>query len=154
AAALPSTVLAAEPGRPPALPPATPRPMDFVRDVQPILTQHCVRCHGAEKQRGGLRLDNAKSAFAGGNSGVVLKPGDPASLLRVAVAGLDPDLKMPPEGKPSLSTEQVAHLRAWIEQGAKWSSDTGSAATQTAKSSHWAFQPVGSPQPPAVRTAG
>ena len=75
--------------------------------------------HGSAKTKGGLRLDDAKSALAGGDSGPVILPGAKAAeskLLRL-VAGLDPELKMPPEG-PALSAADVGKLRAWIEQGA------------------------------------
>src|SRR5262245_49961887 len=58
------------------LPPAASRPVDFGRDVKPLLDRACVGCHGPEKQRGGLRLDVGKAALEGGNSGAVIKPGD------------------------------------------------------------------------------
>src|SRR2546423_1812508 len=87
-----------------ALPPAAKRVVGFRRDVRPILARNCVACHGAAKQRGGLRLDEGAAGLKGGNSGAVIVPGKAAAsrLLRL-VAGLDPDLKMPPEGKPPLS---------------------------------------------------
>src|SRR5262249_56928688 len=87
--------------RPPAeLPPAARIQVDFVRDIKPIFEKSCVGCHGAVKQRASLRLDQAKAALAGGNSGAVIKPGDAAgSRLLKAVAGLDADLKIPPDGK-------------------------------------------------------
>src|SRR5947209_4491624 len=93
-------------------------PIDFTRDVAPIFAKHCVACHGPGKPRGGLRLDDRKSALAGGNSGAVVVPGraDQSLLLR-AVAGRDADLKMPPKEKPPLTAEEVATLRGWIDQG-------------------------------------
>src|SRR5437762_8516509 len=48
---------------------AAPTPVDFVKDVQPLLKQRCWRCHGGDHQEGGLRLNEKKSAFAGGDSG-------------------------------------------------------------------------------------
>src|SRR6516162_9047331 len=123
------------------LPPATPRKIDFARDVQPILVKTCVSCHGPEKQRGGLRLDDEKAALKGGNRGKVIKPGDASgSRLLAVVAGLDPDVKMPPGERTPLTPEQVGHLRAWIEQGAHWAKGNGT--TTTVKSTHWAFQPI------------
>lgn len=132
------------------LPPAAARKIDFAKDVQPILAKNCIGCHGPDKQRGGLHLDDRTAAFKGGNTGPVIKPGDStgSQLLRV-VAGLDPELKMPPKGKTELTNEQIGILRAWIEQGAKWDA----AATTTAqgpRSKHWAFQPVRRPALPAV----
>src|SRR5262245_42670377 len=108
-------------GNDPALPSAAQRDVDFRRDVQPIRARACVACHGAAKQRGGLRLDDGAAALKGGNTGAVIVPGQAGkSRLLLLVAGLNAELKMPPEGKPPLSAEEVGLLRAWIEQGAKW----------------------------------
>src|SRR5262249_27765211 len=130
--------------------------VDFVQDIQPILARSCQPCHGSVKQRGGLRLDEAKAALQGGNSGAVLKPGDALqSRLFQVVAGLDPDLKMPPEGKTALTVREVGPVRAGIAEGAKWPKTTGTVAGARPPSSHWAFQPVGRPAPPlGVNRAG
>src|SRR5262245_34305835 len=89
----------------PVMPPAAKRSVEFAKDIHPILTKHCLGCHNADKQRGGVRLDNRESALKGGNGGPVLKPGDGAhSRLLQVVAGLDPEVKMPPEGKPGLTS--------------------------------------------------
>src|SRR5690242_858779 len=121
----------------PALRAAPPPSVDFDRDIHPILARACLSCHGAARHKGGLRLDDRTAALQGGNSGPVLKPGDAAGsrLLRV-VAGLDPDLKMPPDGKTPLTSEEVARLRAWIEQGARWGRESGTTA-EAVKSNHW-----------------
>jgi hypothetical protein len=68
----------------------------------------------------------------------------------LAVAGLDDELRMPPPEKKSLTTEQVAVLRTWIEQGAKWPKDDG-ATVQGPRSSHWAFRPIRRPALPSVK---
>jgi hypothetical protein len=127
-----------------------PKPVDFSRDVQPILARSCVSCHGAHKQRGGLRLDVAAAARAGGDTGPVITAGDAAgSRLVRLVSGTDPELKMPPGRRPPLTAAEVALLRAWIDQGAKWpASETADA--RAVKSNHWAFQPVRRPDLPAV----
>src|SRR5262245_60599855 len=99
----------------PSLPPAAAGSVDFARDVQPILTKSCLNCHNAAKRRGGLRLDDAAAALAGGDSGAVIVPGAKAAegrLLHV-VAGLDTEVKMPPDGPP-LTAAEVGTLRAWI----------------------------------------
>ena len=99
--------------RPRPLPAAAPGTIDFQRDIKPILTRTCLTCHGPEKQRGGLRLDSRKAVLEGGNSGPVLKPGDPASSrLLFIVAGLDADLHMPPKGKTPLTPREIGQLRA------------------------------------------
>jgi hypothetical protein len=136
------------------LPPAANRTIDFAKDIQPIFARSCVSCHGPDKQRGELRLDDGAAAMKGGNSGPVIKPGDAkGSRLLLLVAGLDPELKMPPEKQKPLTAEEVGLLRAWIEQGAKWPKGVGAAAAQTAKSQHWSFQPIRRPAVPAVKNA-
>src|SRR4051812_42691010 len=94
------------------------RKVDFVKDVQPILVRSCVSCHGKEKQRGGLRLDDGTLALRGGNSGPVIRPAAAANSKPLrAVAGLDPDRKMPRGKKAGLSPAEIALLRTWIHQG-------------------------------------
>src|SRR5947208_16213293 len=106
------------------LPPAASGSIDFQRDIKPILTRTCLSCHGPEKQRGGLRLDSRKAALEGGNGGPVLKPGDAAgSRLLFIVAGLDADLHMPPKGRTPLTPHEISLLRAWVDQGLKWTEE-------------------------------
>ncbi len=120
-------------------------PVDFAREVQPIFEQNCVSCHGSAKQSSGLRLDRKADALRGGDSvNPLIKPGDAAgSPLLQIVAGLKPDLVMPPKGK-RLSSEQIAVLRRWIEEGAVWPEDKSAAPDKK----HWAFQPVTRPPVP------
>ena len=122
-------ILAADP-----LPPAATRTVDFDRDIRPIFAKHCYTCHGDQKQKAGLRLDRRPDEMLP----KVVKAGhsDQSRLIRL-VAGIDPELQMPPAGPP-LSREQVSILRAWVDQGAKWPS---------AESDHWSFRPL---RPPAV----
>jgi len=112
-------VMSAESGK---LPPTAVAPIDFAKDIQPILETSCVRCHGALKPKGGLRLDTRDAALRGGAGGLAILPGRSAeSRLIHAVARLDADTQMPPAGKGEpLTTEQVGKLRAWIDQGVKW----------------------------------
>jgi mono/diheme cytochrome c family protein len=127
------------------------KPVDFVRDIRPILARSCLSCHDARKQRGGLRLDQRDAALRGGDSGAVLKPGDAAhSRLIAVVSGRDPEVKMPPAGKPQMTSQEIGLLRTWIDQGAKWPAGDA-AVTISAKSDHWAFQPVKRPALPVVR---
>jgi Protein of unknown function (DUF1553)/Protein of unknown function (DUF1549)/Planctomycete cytochrome C len=149
--------LAKEPAAsaPVSIPPAASLKVDFVRDIQPILSQSCYACHGPAMQMSSFRLDQKQSAMAGGNSGQVIKPGDSAnSKLIHLVAGVLKDAVMPPEGE-RLSKEQIGLLRAWIDQGAGWPEEKVSSAesTSVAKSNHWAFQPVKRPVAPQVRKA-
>src|SRR5579885_3256929 len=91
-------------------------PIDYARDIQPILSKHCTSCHGAQKQRSSLRLDSVTAARMGGNSGPALNPGKSStSRLIIAVRGGNEEVAaMPPKG-PRLSSSEVALLRAWID---------------------------------------
>ncbi len=87
-------------------------------NVEPILAEHCFRCHG-EKEKGGLNLQRRELALIGGDSALpAIVPGEPAKsyLLELIVPEAGDD-RMPPKGD-GLSTEQVATLKTWIEGGA------------------------------------
>jgi mono/diheme cytochrome c family protein len=126
-------------------------PVDYLRDVKPILAQNCYACHGPDKQRAGLRLDTAAAALHGGNSGPALVPGSSAdSLLVKAVTGAG-DVKVMPPKEPRLPAAQIAVLRAWIDGGAK--APPSEIAAAAARSKHWAFQKPVRPAEPAVQDA-
>src|SRR5216117_643792 len=116
------------------LPAAAKATVDFDRDVKPIFESVCFRCHGPEKPKSRFRLDNRESALKGGaNNPDDIVPGDSAkSKLIHYVARLVEDMEMPPAGKGEpLTPEQVGLLRAWIDQGAKWSPGSETAARET-----------------------
>jgi Planctomycete cytochrome C len=104
------------------LPPAARVKIEFSRDIQPIFEKCCWRCHGPEKAKSHFRLDSREAALKGGENGVDIVPGKSArSPLIGYVAGLVRDMEMPPPGKADpLSTNEVALLRAWIDQGVPW----------------------------------
>ena len=108
------------------LPPASDKPgVTYAADIKPLFDDSCVKCHGAEKPKGKLRLDSLEGALKGGEDGKVIKPGDSAhSLLVINIAHLgDEDEYMPPPKNkakiPPLTKEQIGLIRAWIDQGAK-----------------------------------
>lgn len=102
------------------IPPATKRAVSFAREIQPLFREKCHKCHSASRQDSGLRLDRRDDALNGGDSGPAFSAGNSAeSLLIKYVAGVDPDVVMPPEGD-KLTDEQIGLLRGWIDQGAKW----------------------------------
>lgn len=95
--------------------------IDFAKEIHPILEQQCVKCHGAEKQKGKLRLDNREGAVKGGKGGPAIVPGDSAKsefLRRVMLPKSDDDF-MPAEGEP-LPKAQLDLLKKWIDEGAVW----------------------------------
>jgi hypothetical protein len=105
------------------LPPPAAGTMDFSRDIRPIFEQSCFRCHGQEKPKSDFRLITREAALKGGDDNTNdIVPGDSAhSRLIQYVAGVDPDVQMPPPGRaPALTPEQIGRLRAWIDQGASW----------------------------------
>ena len=125
-----STAAAANP-----LPPPANARVDFARDIKPLFERSCYQCHGPERPRSGLRLDNREAAMAGGDSGKAILPGDSAnSLLFQVVAGTHATIeRMPPEGKAEPFTPgEISLLRAWIDQGAEWP-DTPAAPRSTAR---------------------
>jgi len=91
--------------------------VDFEKQVQPLLAQHCYGCHGPDVQQSGLRLDKRQNAMRGGDYGPVIIPGksSESKLIRRVVNG-DGGLQMPPTGP--LSAAEIDMLRAWIDQGA------------------------------------
>ena len=96
---------------------------DFDRDIKPIFAGACYKCHGAEKPRSKFSLVTKEAALKGGSQGIDILPGQSAnSPLIHYVAGLVEDMEMPPAGKGEpLTKDQIAVLRAWIDQGAIWS---------------------------------
>ncbi|HEU0106659.1 MAG TPA: DUF1549 domain-containing protein, partial [Vicinamibacteria bacterium] len=95
-------------------------PVDFARDIQPILAASCVRCHGPRKTEGDLRLDTREGLHKGGDSGAVVVSGDgKGSLLYQLLVATDPDKRMPRRRRP-LAPAQIEAVRQWIDQGAPW----------------------------------
>ena len=91
--------------------------VDFVRDIEPILTKNCVICHQAAWAGGGLRLDSLEGLQHGGTSGKAVVPGNAQrSLLVERMEGSDTKC-MPPKGQ--LLPDQIALVKTWITQGAK-----------------------------------
>ncbi len=91
--------------------------VDFGRDVLPIFRQNCFECHGPAQQMNGMRLDRRSSVFMNGRRRVV--PGSiENSFLYYKLTGTKFGMQMPPTGP--LSPEQIATIKAWIEQGAEW----------------------------------
>ncbi|MDP6357276.1 MAG: DUF1549 domain-containing protein, partial [Planctomycetota bacterium] len=122
--------------------------IDFVKTILPILEANCFECHGHEKQKNGLRLDDRVSAFRGGDTGEAIIPGkSKESLLFQAITGTAKSRKLVmPKGKDRLGEEQVQSIARWIDQGADW--PESSEGRRRRKSSHWAFQPIVVTEPP------
>jgi hypothetical protein len=107
---------------PSKLPPPAQVQIVFSRDIKPILSNTCYRCHAGEKPKSHFVLTTRETALKGGDAGVDILPGQSAkSPLIYYVSRLVPEMEMPPEGKGTpLTSEQVGLLRAWIDQGVAW----------------------------------
>jgi hypothetical protein len=107
-----------------------PAPIDFARDIQPILAGKCYDCHGAEKPKGGLQLISRASALRGGESGepAFVAGASARSPLIQRIMTADENDVMPQKGEP-LKPAEVALLRRWIDAGAVWPDDVR----------HWAY---------------
>ncbi len=105
--------------------------VDFSRDIQPVLAEHCFHCHGKDEatRKGGLRLDDRDAALKGGKGdGPAIVPGQPdKSALMARIHSKDADEVMPPpkEKKP-ITAADAEKLRQWIAEGAPYAG-------------HWAF---------------
>ena len=125
----------------------------FENRVRPVLTAHCIKCHGAAKQESGLRLDSKSMANKGGDRGPAIVPGDPERSLLVQAARRNGELKMPPD--EPLRPEEVTALVEWIRHGAPWpaeavrSSTRGGSITEKERQ-FWSFQPLADISPPEV----
>lgn len=112
---------------PAKLPPASEKKdLTYARDIKPLIEKSCVKCHGAEKPKGKLRLDTLELALKGGKNGkdIIAGKSEKSPLIyAVARVGEDEDSYMPPPEDESklkpLTKEQVGLFRAWIDQGAK-----------------------------------
>lgn len=97
--------------------------LTYAEHIKPLFDRSCVKCHGVERARAGLRMDSREGVLKGTRRKQVVLPGKSAESTLVhgiAKATTDPDLWMPPEGKADpLTTEEIALVRAWIDQGAK-----------------------------------
>ncbi len=129
----------------------------FEREIRPLLAERCFKCHGERKQSGGLRLDIRANAFAGGESGAAVVPGNLAESLLIGAVKHE-SFEMPPDGK--LAEREIDALIKWVELGAPWPGDDRPAAKihvpgqiTDEDRQWWAIQPVRQPAPPALDNA-
>ena len=124
-----------------ALPAVAAEPVRFNRDVRPILADNCFGCHGAGKQKGGLRLDTFDAATGKNKKSDLIafspkKPGESEALKRVFTAD-SKELMPPADSHKTLTAAQKATLKRWVDEGAVYEP-------------HWAFAPVTPPAVPKV----
>lgn len=119
-------------------------PVDFSRDVLPILSDACLQCHGPDekKREANLRLDEETSAKRVQDGVAIIRPGQSSdSELMRRIISRDPDQQMPPpKFARKLTAGEIETLKRWIDDGAQWSG-------------HWAFQPLVRPPLPTLKDA-
>jgi hypothetical protein len=152
-ACLPAGVLAQPAPRP------DPAALDFFeKKIRPLLVANCYTCHSANTNaKGGLRVDDRNGLVQGGEHGPAVVPGQPEkSLLIKKITHADAKLRMPLEGQ--LSQASIADLTKWVRDGAAWPPVVVPASVgkvrpeyEKLRKTHWAWQPLAAPQPPAVR---
>ena len=113
------------------LPPVnTKQEVDFVRDIKPLFEKSCFGCHGAKpRAKSKYFMNTRQTAIEGGSSkeaAIVVGKSDQSPLVHF-IADLIEEMEMPPldnrDKYPKITKEQIALIRAWIDQGAKWPDD-------------------------------
>ena len=128
----------------------------FEKKVRPVLAEQCYKCHGPDKQKAELRLDSREAILKGSDTGPVVVPGDPDKSSLIKSIKHEGDSKMP-EKAPKMPEAQINALADWVKMGVPWpENDKPVASTNHAEliKTHWSFQPIGNPPPPAVRDPG
>ena len=133
----------------------------FEEKVRPVLQAHCVKCHGGEKTKAGLRLTSRSAVIAGGDTGPAVVPERAGeSLLMQAVGYANDKLQMPPSGK--LPQADIDVLGTWVEMGLPWTPGHEEAVPAPAADAHgppkvddkarafWSFKPLVRPAVPEV----
>lgn len=124
----------------------------FEKKIRPLLVEKCQACHGAEKQKGNLRVDSKAALMEGGDRGPSLVPGKPDASFLMRVLAHDGEVKMPPKSK--LPNTEIESIREWIQRGAVWPESKSTMVTSKAtpnaitrdftpeERTFWAFQPI------------
>src|SRR5687767_2732729 len=136
-AALTALVSAASLGARGQSAPASPAPLSFNRDIRPILSNNCFACHGPDenKRETDFHFDTKEGMFL--EEGIVVPGSAAKSVLVKKITEPDPKDRMPPpDSGHSLTDNQIALLKRWIDEGARW--DT-----------HWAYTAPASAEPPS-----
>lgn len=132
----------------------------FEDKVEPLLADKCYKCHSVAegKSKGGLTLDTREALRKGGDTGELIKPGDPDhSLLMKAIDYSDPDLQMPPKSTGKLEPEEIKTLTEWVKMGAPDPRKAGVVKKLSGLNGkarhHWSYQPLKKQDVPRVKNA-
>ena len=115
--------------------------VDFGRDILPILSDSCFRCHGPDQKarKAGLRLDTKEGAFRADKKTTVIVPGksSQSELIRRITSKDEDEVMPPPDSNLTVLPVQIALLKSGVDEGAKWGQP-------------WAFVPLRKPTIPAT----
>lgn len=115
--------------------------VDYQKQIQPLLQQHCYKCHGPETQESGIRFDRRSALLRGGDTGhPAIVPGDPTKSHLLAVLSPESEARMPPDG-PYLTQAEIRMLKRWISEGANWPNQMHLKASDVT-SDHWSLQQI------------
>jgi mono/diheme cytochrome c family protein len=120
--------------------------------VRPVLAKNCYSCHAADQQFSGLRVDSREALLKGGSANSA-DAGSPAESLLVRAIRHESGVAAMPMGN-KLKADEIAAVEEWIKAGAVWPASAKPATAdwyERAAKTHWSFQPVKNPAPPAVR---
>ncbi len=145
----------------------TPRPSEkifspaqiafYEKEVLPLLKARCLKCHGEEKTRGGLRLTSREAVLKGGDLGPAVSLDKPESSRLLQAIRYKDGLEMPPSGK--LEVREIELLTRWVRDGLPWTPGKGEvigkepeAGKVTPESrNYWAYRPLQRPAVPPVK---
>jgi mono/diheme cytochrome c family protein len=125
----------------------------FEKQVRPVLAEQCYKCHGADKQKGALRVDSRAAILKGTDEGPVVVPGHPEQSEFIKSIKHVGDSKMP-EKADKLPDSQIAALEQWVKMGMPWPDNEGPvkpAASLDVAKTHWSLQPIKEVAPPVVK---
>ncbi len=123
--------------------------LNFEDDIQPLLEDYCIDCHGPNKQKSGFRVDRRVHLLKGGDTGLpAVIPDNPAgSYLIEVIKSSDPEIGMPPKGG-KLFDDEVELLEKWIAEGAIWPGHMEDKIEEGTE--HWAFKEIKRPKVPTA----
>ena len=127
----------------------------FEKNIRPVLSEQCYKCHGPEKQKAALRVDSRAALLKGTDDGPVVVPGKPEDSSFIKSIRHEGDSKMPAKAD-KLPDAQIEAFTQWVRMGMPWPDDGGPAKPspqQAAAASLWSLKPVSDPAIPAVKDA-
>jgi len=133
--------------------PAWAKTVDFKKEIYPLLKSRCFSCHEGMNPDSGYRLDvyDELLGFSTGEELIVPGHSEQSKLVELVSTEIAEERMPPVDAGVALNKQEIAILKAWIDQGAKW--DYALLPTPKTESDHWAFQPIKRPEVPTVKSS-